>query len=51
MKDRAGKVSISRYLRETKAFMKKHCKYMDELAAINVAESKAVALFYLKQFS
>ena len=40
--EKQGKVSISRYLRETKAFLKKHCKYMDELAAINVVESKEV---------
>lgn len=41
-KQRAGKVSISRYIRETKAFLKKHNQYLDELAVINVAESKEV---------
>ena len=40
--EKAGKVSISRYLRETKAFLEKHYSYMDELAKINVAESEAV---------
>ena len=41
-KERAGKVSISRYKRECDAFLKKHSQYLDELAEINKAENKIV---------
>jgi len=41
-KVREGKVSIERYKKECEIWLKEHNKYLDELAAINVAENKEV---------
>jgi len=50
-KVREGKVSISRYKRECNAFLKKHNQYLDELAAINTEEKKAVEMMpYLTHY-
>lgn len=42
MKNKAGKVSISRYKRECDDFLKMYNQYLNELSAINIAESKEV---------
>lgn len=40
--EKAVKVSISRYLKEIKAFLKKYHSYIDDLDKINAVEDKAV---------